>query len=182
MTATSVVVGVGLVTSAVPFVASMAPSKKARALGAPVKVQLQAIQPGELETVEWRGKPVFLLRRSQHMIDSLARQKELLADPSSKRPNEPEYARNTLRSAKSEFRILVGVCTHLGCIPSFRPTPSSPDLGASWPGGIYGPCRGSKFDFARRVFKNVPTPTNLDVPSYQFTSDSGVLIGVDPKA
>ena len=182
MNATSVVGGAGLVASAVPFVASMAPSEKARALGAPVEVQLQAIQLGELKTAEWRGKPVFVLRRSQGMIDSLAQHDDLLADPRSRRTNEPEYARNELRSIKPEFLVLVAVCTHLGCIPAFRPTPGSPDLGATWPGGFYCPCHGSKFDFAGRVFKNVPAPTNLKIPLHQFSSNSTLLIGVDPKA
>ena len=182
LTATSVTGGVGLVTMAVPFVASLGPSERARALGGPVEVQLQAIQPGELRTVEWRGKPVFVLRRSQDMIDALVHHNELLADPRSRWTNEPEYARNEARSTRPELAVLVAVCTHLGCIPAFRPTPGSPDIGASWPGGFYCPCHGSKFDFAGRVFKNVPAPTNLEVPSYQFTSDSTLLIGVDPKA
>lgn len=180
--ASSVTGGVGLVTMAVPFVASLEPSEKARALGGPVEVPLQAIQPGELRTVEWRGKPVFVLRRSQVMIDALAHHDDLLADPRSRRTNEPEYARNEARSARPEWAVLVAVCTHLGCIPTFRPEPGSPDLGVSWPGGFYCPCHGSKFDLAGRVFKNVPAPTNLEVPSYRFASDASLLIGIDPGA
>ena len=182
LTATSVTGGVGLVAMAVPFVASLGPSERARALGGPVEVQLQAIQPGELRTVEWRGKPVFVLRRSQDMIDALARHDDLLADPRSKRTNEPEYARNEARSTRPELAVLVAVCTHLGCTPTFRPEPRSPDLGMSWPGGFYCPCHGSKFDLAGRVFKNVPAPTNLEVPPYRFASDTTLFIGIDPGA
>ena len=177
ITATSVVGGAGLVASAVPFVASLAPSERARAQGAPVEVDLQGLQAGELRTVEWRGKPVFVLRRTQGMLDSLARHDELLADPPSRRSEQPESSRNALRSVKPEFAVLEAVCTHLGCIPSFRPTPGAPDIGASWPGGFYCPCHGSKFDFAGRVFKNVPAPTNLTVPPYRFIADSTLLIG-----
>ena len=182
ITATTVVGGAGLVASAVPFVASLAPSERVRALGAPVEVDLQGIQPGDIRTVEWRGKPVFVLRRSQAMLDALARHDDLLADPPSRRSIQPAYARNETRSSKPGIAVLEAVCTHLGCIPIFRPTPGAPDIGAAWPGGFYCPCHGSKFDFAGRVFKNVPAPTNLTVPPYQFASDSMLLIGVDAKA
>ena len=180
--ATTVTGGVGLIASAAPFVASLAPSERVRALGGPVEVELQGIQPGEIRTVEWRGKPVFVLRRSQGMLDSLARHDDLLADPTSRRSIQPAPARNAVRSSKPEIAVLEAVCTHLGCIPSFRPTPGAPDIGASWPGGFYCPCHGSKFDFAGRVFKNVPAPTNLTVPAHQFASDSVLLIGVDATA
>ncbi|MEO8310542.1 MAG: ubiquinol-cytochrome c reductase iron-sulfur subunit [Caldimonas sp.] len=182
VTATSVFGGAGLVVTAVPFVASLSPSEKARALGAPVEFGLQSLQSGDMATVEWRGKPVFVVRRSQAMLDSLARHDELLADPNSQRTNEPDYARNGARSIKPEFLVVVGICTHLGCIPGFRPTPGSAELGASWPGGFYCPCHGSKFDLAGRVFKNVPAPTNLEVPPYQFASASTLLVGVDQAA
>ena len=179
ITATTVVGGAGVIASAVPFVASLAPSERARALGAPVEAELQGIVTGEVRTVAWRGKPVFVLRRSQAMLDSLARHDDLLADPLSQRSIQPEYTRNAMRSSRPEIAVLEAVCTHLGCIPSFRPTPGAPDIGASWPGGFYCPCHGSKFDFAGRVFKNVPAPTNLTVPPYRFASDSTLLIGVD---
>ena len=181
LTATTVVGGAGLLASAVPFVASMAPSERVRALGAPVEVELQAIKPGDIRTVEWRGKPVFVLRRSQGMLDSLARHDDLLADPLSRRSLQSEYTRNAVRSLKPEIAVLEAVCTHLGCIPSFRPTAGAMDIDASWPGGFYCPCHGSKFDFAGRVFKNVPAPTNLTVPPYQFASESTLLIGADAK-
>jgi ubiquinol-cytochrome c reductase iron-sulfur subunit len=182
LTATSVAGGAGLVVTAVPFVASMAPSERARALGAPVEVKLQGIQPGELRTVEWRGQPVFVLRRSTEMLESLARHDDLQADPGSRRSDQPTYTVNADRSIKLEIAVMVAVCTHLGCIPTFRPTPGAADIGASWPGGFYCPCHGSKFDLAGRVFKNVPAPTNLAVPTYHFATESRLLIGVDPKA
>ena len=181
ITATTVAGGAGLVATAAPFVASLAPSERARALGASVEVELQAILPGEIRIVEWRGKPVFVLRRSQDMLDALARHDELLADPTSRRSIQPEPTRNALRSLAPVMVVLEAVCTHLGCIPSFRPTPGAPDIGASWPGGFYCPCHGSKFDFAGRVFKNVPAPTNLTVPPHQMISESKLLIGGDAK-
>ena len=182
LTATSLAGGAGLVATAVPFVASMAPSERARALGAPVEVEVQGLRPGELRTVEWRGQPVFVLRRSAQMLDSLARHDDLLADPNSRRSDQPAYAANADRAIKPEIAVMVAVCTHLGCIPTFRPKPGAADIGESWPGGFYCPCHGSKFDFAGRVFKNVPAPTNLVVPPYHYASDTTVLIGVDPKA
>jgi ubiquinol-cytochrome c reductase iron-sulfur subunit len=174
--------GVGLVTSTVPFVASLAPSEKARALGAPVDVEVGSLRPGELRTVEWRGKPVFVLRRTPEMIDALAQHDALLVDPQSRRSEQPESARNGLRSSRPELAVMEAVCTHLGCVPSFRPTPGSADIGAQWPGGFYCPCHGSMFDLAGRVFKNVPAPTNLTVPPHRFLSETVLQIGADPGA
>ncbi len=182
LTATSVTGGAGLVATAVPFVASMAPSEKARALGAPVEIALQRLATGELETVAWRGKPIFVLRRSQDMLETLGRHDDLLADPKSNLSIQPGYAKNVGRAAKPEILVLIGLCTHLGCIPTFRPKPGAADLGSSWPGGFFCPCHGSKFDLAGRVFKNVPAPTNLVVPPYHFDSDTQLSIGVDPAA
>ena len=136
LTATSVAGGIGIAAVAVPFVSSLGPSERARALGGPVEVPLQAMKPGEIRTVEWRGKPVFVLKRTQDMINALPQHDNLLADPHSRRANEPEYARNDSRSIRPELVVLVAVCTHLGCIPAFRPEPGSLDLGASWPGGF----------------------------------------------
>jgi len=180
LTATSVAGGAGLIATSVPFVASMAPSEKARALGAPVELSLHDIAPGELRTVEWRGKPVFVLRRSPEMLDALTRHDDMLADPRSTKSEQPDYARNTARAVKPEYSVMVGLCTHLGCIPTFRPIPGAADLGANWPGGFFCPCHGSKFDLAGRVFKNVPAPTNLDVPAHHFVDGNRLLIGVDP--
>lgn len=181
LTAASVTGGAGLLATAVPFVASMAPSERARALGAPVEVDVAGIKPGELKTVDWRGQPVFVLRRSPDMLGSLTRHDDLLADPGSRRSEQPKYATNVDRSVKPEIAVMVGICTHLGCIPTFRPTPGAADIGASWPGGFYCPCHGSKFDLAGRVFKNVPAPTNLAVPPYHFASEGRLLIGLDSK-
>lgn len=172
----------GLAATAVPFVASLAPSEKARALGAPVDVDVSSLRPGDLRTVEWRGKPVFVLRRTPEMFDGLARHDALLADPQSRRSEQPAVACNALRSSRPDLAVIEAVCTHLGCVPTFRPTPGSPDIGAEWPGGFYCPCHGSKFDLAGRVFKNVPAPTNLTVPPYRFLSETALLIGVDPSA
>lgn len=174
--------GAGLAATAVPFVASLAPSETARALGARVDVDVSSLRPGDLRTVEWRGKPVFVLRRTPEMIDGLARHDALLADPQSRRSEQPAVARNALRSSRPDLAVIEAVCTHLGCVPTFRPTPGSPDIGAEWPGGFYCPCHGSKFDLAGRVFKNVPAPTNLTVPPYRFLSETALLIGVDPSA
>lgn len=180
LTATSVAGGAGLIATSVPFVASMGPSERARALGAPVEVDLQGFTTGELRTVPWRGKPVFVLRRSPEMLDALTRHDDLLSDPRSTRSEQPGYAQNIDRSVKPELSVMVGLCTHLGCIPTFRPIPGAADLGANWPGGFFCPCHGSKFDLAGRVFKNVPAPTNLVVPPYHFAGSNQLLIGVDP--
>ncbi len=181
LTASAAMGGVGIAATAVPFAASFAPSERARALGAAAAVDLQGFEPGELLTVEWRGQPVFVLRRTPQMLESLAQNDEMLADPDSRRSDQPEYATNADRSAKPEIAVLVGICTHLGCIPTFRPTPGAPDIGAAWPGGFYCPCHGSKFHLAGRVFRNVPAPTNLAVPPYRFASAASLLIGAGPK-
>jgi ubiquinol-cytochrome c reductase iron-sulfur subunit len=173
--------GAGIVATSVPFVASVAPSERARALGASVEVDVSAIKPGELKTVEWRGKPVWVLHRTAEMMDALRTHDDLLSDPSSKREQQPDYARNDLRSIKPEFAVLVAICTHLGCIPTFKPQPGAPDIGATWPGGFYCPCHGSKFDLAGRVFKNVPAPSNLEVPPHHYTTESTLLIGTESR-
>jgi ubiquinol-cytochrome c reductase iron-sulfur subunit len=136
LTTTAVAGGAGLTAIAIPFVASMAPSERARAIGAPASIDVQGMKLGELRTVEWRGQPVFVLRRSPEMLESLQRHDELLADPQSVRSVQPSYAKNTDRSIRPEFGVLVGICTHLGCIPTFRPTPGAPDIDADWPGAF----------------------------------------------
>jgi len=182
LTATAATGGAGLTAATVPFVASLAPSERARAIGAPVSADLQGLQPGELRTVEWRGQPVFVLRRSPAMLSTLQQLDDRLADPRSRRSDQPAYAANANRSIKPEFAVMVGICTHLGCIPTFRPTPGAPDIGSSWPGGFYCPCHGSKFDLAGRVFKNVPAPTNLVVPPHRYLPDGRLLIGTDTQS
>ncbi|MBC7414998.1 MAG: ubiquinol-cytochrome c reductase iron-sulfur subunit [Herminiimonas sp.] len=167
----------GLVATLIPFVESMTPSEAAKAAGAPVEADIATLAPGVLKTVEWRGKPVWILHRTEAMLASLGGHDGLLADPHSSQPQQPPYAKNAVRSARPALLVLVGICTHLGCVPTFRPQPGTPDLGADWPGGFYCPCHGSRFDLAGRVFKNVPAPLNLAVPDYAFLSDTRVLIG-----
>ena len=177
-------VGGGLAT-AWPFAASMLPSERAKAAGAPVEADISGLQPGEKMTVEWRGKPVWIVRRTAEEVASLPKHDGELADPQSKRkPDEltPAYARNEGRSIKPEYLVVIGICTHLGCSPSDRfvagPQASLPD---DWPGGFLCPCHGSTYDMAGRVFKNKPAPQNLDIPPYMFTSATGLVIGKDEK-
>lgn len=181
LAATTAAGGAGIVATSMPFVASMTPSERARALGAPVEVDLKTLRPGQLLTVEWRGKPVWVLHRTPEMIEAARAHEERLSDPQSGRPQQPDYARNELRAIKPEFGVMVAICTHLGCIPSFRPERGAADLGEDWPGGFFCPCHGSKFDFAGRVYKNVPAPSNLEVPPHHYLNASTLLIGVDPK-
>ncbi len=178
--ATSAIGGAGAVGIAVPFVASWTPSEKAKAAGAPVKYNLSKVEPGAMVTVEWRGQPVYILRRTPEVLATIVDSEELVSDPASERPQQPEYAKNEYRSIKDEYLILVGVCTHLGCAPKFRPEAGtvSPD----WKGGFFCPCHGSKFDLAGRVYKGVPAPANLVVPPHQYLSDTVVLIGEDGES
>jgi len=173
------------VATAVPFVESFAPSERAKAAGAPVDVDISDIKPGELKTVEWRGQPVWIIRRTPEMIASLAKDESQLADPESRRNQDdltPAYARNRDRSIKPEVFIAVGICTHLGCSPNARFAPGAqPSLPEDWPGGFLCPCHGSTFDLAGRVFKNKPAPDNLRVPPHMYLSDSKLLIGEDKK-
>ena len=184
--ASSCVGAIGGVAAVVPFVSSFQPSERAKAAGAAVEVDISALKPGEKLTVEWRGKPVWVVRRTPEQLASLKKVDALLADPKSERkPSEltPEYARNEGRSIKPEVFVTVGICTHLGCSPSdkFQPGPQ-PSLPDDWLGGFFCPCHGSTFDFAGRVFKNKPAPDNLEVPPHMYLSDSRLLIGEDSKA
>ncbi len=177
---------VGGVAVAVPFVSTFQPSERARAAGAPVEVDISGLKEGEKLTVEWRGKPVWIVRRTKAQLDALPKLDNQLADPKSERkPSEltPEYARNEYRSRKPEYLVTVGICTHLGCSPSDKfvpgPQPSLPD---DWQGGFLCPCHGSTFDMAGRVFKNKPAPDNLEVPPHMYLSDTRLLIGEDKAA
>ena len=172
--------GAALAATAMPFLASMLPSERARAAGAPVEADIATIAPGELVTVEWRGRPVWILHRTPQQIAALGGHDDQLADPASRKPQQPPYAANPSRSLKPEFLVLTAICTHLGCIPSYRPEPGAPDIGADWPGGFYCPCHGSRFDLAGRVFENVPAPTNMEVPPHTYTAAGRLLIGSDP--
>jgi ubiquinol-cytochrome c reductase iron-sulfur subunit len=177
---------VGSVVATVPFVCSFQPSERAKAAGAAVEVDISALKPGEKLTVEWRGKPVWVIKRTPEQIAALKKNDAELADPDSKRkPSEltPEYARNEERSIKSEVLVVVGICSHLGCSPSDKfQTGAQPSLPDDWKGGFLCPCHGSTFDMAGRVFKNKPAPDNLEVPPHQYLSDSKLLIGEDKKA
>jgi ubiquinol-cytochrome c reductase iron-sulfur subunit len=179
--ATSVVGGAASVGAAVPFVASMWPSERAKAAGAPVEADVSRLQPGELAIFEWRGKPVWVIRRTKDMLDSLKAVTPSLTDPASEASAQPEYAKNEHRALKAEFMIMEGVCTHLGCSPQLKPAEAKAEMGADWKGGFYCPCHGSKFDFAGRVFKGAPAPLNLPVPPYTYLSDTRILIGEDKK-
>lgn len=183
--ATSCAGAVGGVATAVPFVSSFEPSEKAKAAGAPVEVDISGIKEGEQVTVEWRGKPVWIVRRTKEEVDALAKHDGELADPESKRhPDEftPPYARNEWRSIKPEILVVIGICPHLGCSPTQKFTPGAqPSLPSDWPGGWLCPCHGSTFDLAGRVFKNKPSPDNLPVPPHMYLSDTKLLIGDDTK-
>ncbi|MCC7081346.1 MAG: ubiquinol-cytochrome c reductase iron-sulfur subunit [Burkholderiales bacterium] len=181
LVATSVVGGVAAVATAVPFAASMMPSERARALGAPVEVDISNLAPGELMRVEWRGKPVWVLRRTKQMLTSIEKSDDRVTDPNLRVDQQPDYAKNEFRSIKPEILVLVGVCTHLGCSPEFKPKDMSADMGADWLGGFYCPCHGSKFDFAGRVYRGAPAPINLLVPRYMYLTDSTIVIGEDKK-
>jgi len=172
------VAGVGVAT---PFLRSMMPSERAKAAGAPVEVDISKLEPGMLLTVEWRGKPIWVLRRTEAMLETLEKLNAQLADPDSLREQQPAYAQNLTRSIKPEFLVVEGVCTHLGCAPTFRKDIAPADLGADWLGGFFCPCHGSKFDLAGRVYSGVPAPTNLVVPPYTYLSDSKLLIGAESK-
>lgn len=167
--------GVGAACALTPFIKSWLPSAKARAAGAPVKVDLTTLEPGQQVTVEWRGKPVWIIRRTQAMLDSLQSIESQLRDPNSKVDQQPIYAQNRYRSRHPEYLILIGVCTHLGCIPKYKPDVET--LTPNWPGGFYCPCHGSTFDLAGRVFKGVPAPINLAVPPHYFPREQLVIIG-----
>lgn len=168
---------VGVIATAVPFVASMLPSEDVVTAGAPIKVDISKLKPGEQLTVMWRGKPIWIVHRTKEALESLNTDESQLRDPNSSIDQQPAYARNKFRSIKPEILVLVGICTHLGCIPTYRPDQGS--IQPKWPGGFYCSCHGSKFDMAGRVFKGVPAPINLEVPSYSFIDDKTLLIGVD---
>ena len=180
--ATSAVGAVGVVGVAVPFLGSWNPSAKARAAGAPVKANVAKLEPGQMVIVEWRGKPVFIVRRTESALASLEKISDQLSDPDCQQPQQPDYAASPHRSINPEYLVVTGVCTHLGCSPKYRPEVAPADLGEDWPGGFFCPCHGSKFDISGRVYKGVPAPTNLVVPPYKFLSDTVILIGEDEEA
>lgn len=177
MTATAVLGGAGALCALTPLVGSWFPSAKAEAAGAPVEVDVSQMEPGQQVTVAWRGKPVWIIRRTDEMLKHLADNELQLRDPQSLVTQQPAYAQNRYRSIKPEYLVLIGICTHLGCSPKYEPDVN--ELGPDWPGGFFCPCHGSTFDLAGRVFRGVPAPINLEVPPYHFKNDHTLVIGED---
>lgn len=177
--AATVVGGAGILATAVPFVSALSPSAKTKAIGGPVEVDIDGMKPGEMKIVKWRGKPVWILRRSEASVEDLSGMMDILRDPDSEVEQQPEYAKNEYRSINPEYLVVVGLCTHLGCSPNYLASNEAHDFGADWKGGFFCPCHGSKFDLAGRVYKGVPAPANLVVPKYQFISKTKILIGDD---
>ena len=178
--ASLVVGGVGSVAALTPFVSSWNPSAKAKAAGAPVKADVSKLELGQQMIVEWRGKPVWIVRRSAEALAHLATLDDSLADPGSVKSKQPSYVPGTAaRALRDEYIVMIGICTHLGCSPTYRPEVAPVDLGEDWNGGFYCPCHGSTFDLSGRVYKSKPAPTNLDIPPHFYESDSVILIGED---
>jgi ubiquinol-cytochrome c reductase iron-sulfur subunit len=168
---------------AVPFLGSWNPSEKAQAAGAPVRADISKLEPGQMVVIEWRGKPVYVLRRTPEQVAGLASLNEDLKDPQSEASAQPEYIAGDGRAIDDEFLVMVGLCTHLGCAPKFRPEVGAADMGGDeWLGGFFCPCHGSKFDLAGRVYKGVPASSNLEIPPYSYESGGVLLIGVDAEA
>jgi len=182
LTASATVVGgVATVGVAVPFVAAWQPSERARAIGAPIEVDISKMEPGQMLVSKWRGKPVWIVNRTPDILQALPGLDDELRDPESTERQQPDYATNEFRSIKPEILVLIGICTHLGCSPSYVKPDEAP-LGTGWPGGFFCPCHGSKFDYAGRVYAGVPAPTNLVVPPHQYLSDTRILIGADEES
>lgn len=180
LVATAAAGGAAGVVAAVPFVLSMAPSERAKSAGAPVEADISKLAPGEMMTVEWRGKPVWIIHRTKEMLEGLVKIDDRLADPKSEKNQQPEYCRNETRSIKPEIMVAVGICTHLGCSPTEKFKPSDA-VETDWQGGFLCPCHGSTFDLAGRVYKSKPAPDNLEVPPYRYLSDAKIVIGEDTK-
>ena len=180
--ATAAVGGAGAVAALVPFVSSLLPSERAKAAGAPVEVDIGKLEAGQMMTVEWRGKPVWIINRTKEMLDTLPKLDGQVADPKSDKDQQPAYAKNETRSIKKELMVVIGICTHLGCSPSAKfKSGAEEGMSGEWLGGFLCPCHGSTFDFAGRVFKAKPAPTNLEVPPHVYLSDTRILIGDDKK-
>ncbi len=181
-TAATVVGGVGAIATSIPFISTMTPSAKTKAIGAPVEVDIGELQPGQLMRVKWQGKPVWILRRDEKSLSDLTGLNSEVRDPQSDVEQQPGYAKNEYRSIKPEYLVVIGLCTHLGCSPNYFSAEDTEDLGPEWKGGFFCPCHGSRFDLAGRVFKGVPAPANLVVPPYKFVTDTRILIGDDSGA
>ena len=179
--ATVATAAAGAAFVAVPFLASWKPSARAKAMGAPVELDISRLEPGALVKVEWRGKAVFVVRRTPELLATLKASEGVLRDPGSLESEQPEFAKNPERALKPEYLVVVGVCTHLGCAPLDKFTPGDVSVSADWIGGFFCPCHGSKFDMSGRVYRDVPAPTNLPVPPYRFVSDTRILIGAESE-
>lgn len=181
LTLTTTAVGaVGAGFAAVPFIASLAPSERAKALGAPVTIDISKLEPGQQVVAVWRRQPVWVVRRTPEMLATLDKVTAQLSDPDSEVPQQPEYIKGAARSLKPEYMVLKGICTHLGCSPKFRPDAPAPEIAPDWQGGFFCPCHGSRFDLAGRVYSGVPAPTNLPVPPHRYANDVTLVIGEDP--
>ncbi len=180
--ATSVVGAVGTAYLLVPFISAWNPSAKARAAGAPVEADVSKLEPGQMMTVEWRGKPIWIVHRTEQNLKDLPTLNDQLLDPNSEMPQQPEYCKNEYRSRKPKYLVAVGICTHLGCSPTYRPEIAPADLGPDWKGGYFCPCHGSRFDLAARVYKGVPAPKNMEIPPYYYLSETRILVGEDGEA
>lgn len=182
-TAATVIGGAGTLAAAVPFVVSLNPSARTKAIGAPVEVDISTLEPGKMMRVKWQGKPVWILYRTSQEIDSITQLDAQVRDPKSENEQQPIYAQNEFRSRKKEYLVVVGICTHLGCSPNYVPVDQAESFGlpSSWKGGFLCPCHGSRFDLAGRVFKGVPAPLNLVVPPYEYLSDTRILVGSDTE-
>jgi ubiquinol-cytochrome c reductase iron-sulfur subunit len=179
--ATTAVGGVAGVAVLAPFVMSMMPSQRAKAAGAPVEIDISKIEPGMLLAVAWQGKPVWVVNRTKAMLASLPGNDSRLVDPKSLEDQQPPYAKNETRSVKPEYLVVVGICTHLGCSPTYRPELAPADMGPKWDGGWFCPCHGSKYDLSARVYKDVPAPLNMVIPPHHYMSDTRILVGEGPK-
>lgn len=178
----SLVGGVGAAALAIPLLSSMSPSARAKAAGAPVEADISKLSPGQMMTVEWRGKPVWIVNRTDAMLEGLNGDTDKLRDPDSVVEQQPAYATNAIRSIKEQYFIVIGICTHLGCSPTYRPEIAPADLGSDWQGGFFCPCHASRFDLAGRVYTGVPAPTNLVVPPHKYIDDTVIVVGEEEGA
>ena len=181
-TATTVVGAAGVAATSIPFISSMLPSEKAQAAGAPIEVDISKLEAGQRITAEWRGRPIWIVKHTEQTIKQLKANTDKLRDPNSEvTEQQPECCQNPLRSIREDIVVLIGICTHLGCSPVYRPELAPEDLGADWQGGFFCPCHGSKFDLAGRVYQGVPAPTNLQVPPYYYINENKILVGEESK-
>ena len=179
---TKVMGGVGSIFAVIPFLSTMLPSEKAKSSGAPIEIDVSGLKPGSFKVVEWRGKPVWIVRRTAEMINNTQEDNDILSDPKSLEEHQPKYTQNKFRSLNPEYLVLLGICTHLGCSPLYKPNSKTAELGLDWKGGFFCPCHGSKFDLSGRVHRGMPAPYNLEVPPYYFVSESRIIVGKDRES